>query len=52
MHKEIVMPNKLKYKPKKVKSPILEDAKKRGYGPGGPQTPGAKKKKKVMRKKK
>lgn len=43
--------SKLKYKPKKVKSPILEDAKKRGYGPGGPKTPGAKKKK-AMRKKK
>ena len=34
------------HKPKRVKSPILERAKKRGYGPGGPMTPGAKKKKK------
>jgi len=38
--------NPLKPPPKrKVKSPILEDAKRRGHGPGGPHTPGAKKKK-------
>jgi len=28
--------------PAKVKSPILEKAKERGHGPGGPHTPGAK----------
>lgn len=36
------------YKPIKRKSPILEASKKKGYGPGGPMTPGAK----AMRKKK
>lgn len=30
------------HKPAKVKSPILERQKKKGYGPGGSQTPGAK----------
>jgi len=29
------------HKPAKVKSPILEASKKKGYGPGGPMTPGA-----------
>lgn len=43
------MPSKMKpYKPKKVKSPILE---KYGKNPGGPMTPGAKKKKKKKKKK-
>lgn len=28
--------------PARVKSPILEKSKKKGYGPGGPHTPGAK----------
>jgi len=36
--------------PAKVKSPILERAKKRGYGPGGPQTPGAKEKRRKEKK--
>lgn len=39
------MPDKPKmkpYKPAKVTSPILDRMKERGYGPGGPQTPGAK----------
>jgi len=36
-------PVKMKpHKPAKVKSPILEASKKKGYGPGGPHTPGAK----------
>lgn len=39
------MPKMKPHKPKKVKSPILERAKKKPYGPGGPKTPGAKKKK-------
>ena len=30
----------------KIESPILKDAEKRGYGPGGPHTPGAKAKRK------
>lgn len=34
---------KMKYKPKRYKSPIVE---KYGKNPGGPMTPGAKKKKK------
>lgn len=41
----------IKYKPKRRKSPILEAQRKRGYGPGGPSTPGAKKKRKKKPKK-
>ena len=36
------MPKLTPPKMKPVKSPILEASKKKGYGPGGPQTPGAK----------
>lgn len=39
--------NKMKpHVPEKRKSPILERAKAKDYGPGGPHTPGAKKKRK------
>jgi len=41
---------KIKYKPARRKSPILERARKKGYGPGGPHTPGAKAKKKKKKK--
>ena len=42
----------IKYTPARVKSPILEAAENKPYGPGGPDTPGAKAARKKAKKKK